>query len=67
MPYQITSTDPVVTLDTQKFEQAVANFCKTNAITTNAQYVTGVGNITAGSALELAAVKAILLSITLAP
>jgi hypothetical protein len=65
--YRVTITDPEVTFDGAAFEKSIAQFCKTNGITTNAQYVSGVAGITAGSALELAAVKALLLSVTLVP
>jgi len=67
MSYRVTASDPEITLVLSLFEKAVANFCKSNGITSQAQYDAGVAGITAGSALELAAVKAMLGSITVTP
>lgn len=66
MSYRL-GNGPEVTLDTTEFERQIAQFCANNAITTDAQYQAGVNGIAAGSALELAAVKAILRSVHLVP
>jgi hypothetical protein len=65
--YHVTGSDPEVTFDLTAFEQSAATFMKAQGITTNAQRATAVGNITAGSAAELAAVKALLNSLILVP
>lgn len=65
--YQVTTGDPVATFNPEDFERQVATFCKNNGITTDAAYQAAVNGITAGSALELAAVKAMLRSVKLQP
>lgn len=67
MSYQVDQSSPVVTLDPLEMERQVAQFCSANGITTNAAYLAGVAGITAGSALELAAVKALLRCVKLVP
>jgi hypothetical protein len=65
--YRVTASDPEATFDAGILEQQVGTFCKNNAIADNAGYLVAVNGITAGSALELAAVKAIMRSVTLKP
>lgn len=65
--YQVTSAGPTVTFDTTELERQAAAFMAAQGITTNAQRATAVNGITAGSAAELAAVKAVLNSLTLVP
>lgn len=67
MSYRVTATDPQVTLDTGKFEQQVALFCKAQGIATDAAYQTAVNGLTTAAPAFLAAVKALLLSVTLVP
>jgi hypothetical protein len=65
--YSVTAAGPTVTFDPTELERQGATFMAAQGITTNAARATAVGNITAGSAAELAAVKALLNSLVLVP
>lgn len=57
--YQITTVDPSWIFDVGEFERQGATFLKAQGITTDAGRAALVAGITAGSALELAIVKAL--------
>jgi hypothetical protein len=67
MPYQVDAASPVVTFDTIEMERQVAIFCQGQGIANNAAYLTVVNGLTAGSAGELLAVKALLKCVKLSP